>query len=86
MQSQFRRGAGAAKPVKSAGSGRKIRKEDTEGEATEFRVGDTVMLRKFGLGQIVEVSGTPGDEEAVIDFGDKGTKRVVLAYAPLVRL
>jgi DNA helicase II / ATP-dependent DNA helicase PcrA len=51
----------------------------------DFKAGDRVLHTRFGTGRIVELTGSPGEEEAVIDFDELGTKRLVLAYAPLIR-
>jgi DNA helicase-2/ATP-dependent DNA helicase PcrA len=56
------------------------------GDATgDLGVGDRVLHPTFGPGRILELSGNFGDEEAVVSFDEYGTKRLVLAYAPLVR-
>jgi DNA helicase-2/ATP-dependent DNA helicase PcrA len=52
----------------------------------ELRVGDRIRHPRFGPGLILELSGKPGAEEAVIRFDESGTKRLALAYAPLVRV
>ncbi|WP_370327441.1 DNA helicase PcrA [Euzebya sp.] len=59
--------------------------EEEDDDGPEFTPGDRVVHTRFGAGQIVELHGSPGEEEAVIDFDDLGTKRLVLAYAPLIR-
>ena len=58
---------------------------DEDDDGPEFREGDWVVHTRFGKGRIVEMTGTPGEEEAVIDFAESGEKRLVLAYAPLLR-
>jgi DNA helicase II / ATP-dependent DNA helicase PcrA len=54
-------------------------------EAEEFGVGDRVLHPTFGPGTLLEMSGTPGSEEALIKFDEYGTKRLLLAYAPMIR-
>ncbi|NEK58076.1 DNA helicase PcrA [Geodermatophilus sabuli] len=49
-------------------------------------VGDRVSHDAFGLGTVVEVSGAGDKAQATVDFGSGGTKRLVLRYAPLVKL
>ena len=49
-------------------------------------VGDRVSHDAFGLGTVVEVNGVGDKAQATVDFGSGGTKRLVLRYAPLVRL
>jgi DNA helicase II / ATP-dependent DNA helicase PcrA len=51
----------------------------------DFAVGDRVLHPTFGPGRLLELSGTPGSEEALIAFDEYGTKRLLLAYAPLIR-
>ena len=50
-----------------------------------FGPGDRVRHPTFGTGKILELTGTPGSEEALIRFDEYGTKRLLLAYAPLIR-
>jgi DNA helicase-2/ATP-dependent DNA helicase PcrA len=59
------------------------RLEDDAGE--EITVGDRILHPTFGPGRVLELSGTRGSEEALIRFDESGTKRLLLAYAPLVR-
>jgi len=49
-------------------------------------VGDRVTHDAFGLGTVVEVNGVGDKAQATVDFGSGGTKRLVLRYAPLVKL
>ena len=49
-------------------------------------VGDRVSHDAFGLGTVVEVNGIGDKAQATVDFGSGGTKRLVLRYAPLVKL
>ncbi|MGH8897775.1 MAG: UvrD-helicase domain-containing protein [Egibacteraceae bacterium] len=56
-----------------------------DGDDGELAVGDRILHPRFGPGRILELSGKPGSEEAVIRFDESGTKRLALAYAPLVR-
>ena len=49
-------------------------------------VGDRVSHDAFGLGTVVEVNGAGDKAQATVDFGSGGTKRLVLRYAPLVKL
>jgi DNA helicase-2/ATP-dependent DNA helicase PcrA len=48
--------------------------------------GDRVSHDAFGLGTVVEVTGMGDKAQATVDFGSGGTKRLVLRYAPLVKL
>ncbi|HUH07725.1 MAG TPA: UvrD-helicase domain-containing protein [Egibacteraceae bacterium] len=51
----------------------------------DLGIGDRILHPTFGPGKILELSGRPGSEEALIRFDEYGTKRMLLAYAPLVR-
>jgi DNA helicase II / ATP-dependent DNA helicase PcrA len=62
---------------------RRVLDRDEEGEG--FAVGDRIVHPSFGGGRILELTGTRGSEEALIRFDEYGTKRLLLAYAPLVR-
>jgi DNA helicase-2/ATP-dependent DNA helicase PcrA len=49
--------------------------------------GDRVSHDAFGLGTVVRVEGEGDKSMAHVDFGaDTGTKRLLLRYAPLVKL
>ncbi len=61
------------------------RRVEEEDEDDDFKAGDRVLHTRFGKGRIVSMEGSPGEEEAIIDFDDAGEKRLVLAYAPLIR-
>ena len=58
---------------------------DHEADGEPFTVGDRIIHPAFGPGRILELSGISGSEEALIRFDEYGTKRLLLAYAPLVR-
>lgn len=62
------------------------REQDDTDDGDEFAVGMRVLHPRFGQGRIVELSGTPGSQEAVINFDESGTKRLLLTYAPLIRV
>ena len=49
--------------------------------------GDRVSHDAFGLGTVVRVEGDGDKSMAHVDFGEEtGTKRLLLRYAPLVKL
>ncbi len=53
----------------------------------ELREGDRVTHDSFGLGVVVTMRGMGDSTEATIDFGaEAGTKRLLLRYAPVVKL
>jgi len=62
------------------------REQDDTGEGEEFAVGMRVLHPRFGEGRILELSGMPGTQEAMITFDESGTKRLLLTYAPLIRI
>jgi DNA helicase-2/ATP-dependent DNA helicase PcrA len=55
-------------------------------EVLNLEPGDRVTHDKFGLGRVVEVSGTGQSTTATIDFTGEGTKRLLLRYAPVTKL
>ncbi|MEI8261503.1 MAG: DNA helicase PcrA [Actinomycetes bacterium] len=56
------------------------------GPAIDLAVGDKVTHQKFGLGTVVETSGSGDKAQASIDFGSAGVKRLLLRYAPVEKL
>ncbi|HJP24835.1 MAG: UvrD-helicase domain-containing protein [Acidimicrobiales bacterium] len=50
-----------------------------------LRVGDDVVHRAWGDGVVLAVHGDGDRAEAVVRFASKGEKRLLLAWAPLVR-
>ncbi len=49
--------------------------------------GDRVTHDAFGMGRVVAVRGADSSAEAEVDFGDEvGRKRLLLRYAPIVKL
>jgi ATP-dependent DNA helicase UvrD/PcrA len=56
-----------------------------EREPLAVSAGDTVFHDKWGEGVVLAVSGGGDRAEATIAFEEVGEKRVLLAYAPLVR-
>ncbi|MDR5708693.1 MAG: UvrD-helicase domain-containing protein [Armatimonadota bacterium] len=52
-------------------------------EVPEFRVGEWVRHRHFGLGQVVEIEGEGSRAVVTVRFPGIGTKRLALGYAPL---
>jgi DNA helicase II / ATP-dependent DNA helicase PcrA len=48
--------------------------------------GDRVTHDKFGLGTVVQIEGSGEKSQAHVDFGEAGTKRLLLRYAPLEKL
>ena len=58
------------------------RDEEREGDVT---IGERIVHPRFGSGLVVELTGQPGKVEALIRFDESGEKRLLLAYAPLVR-
>ncbi len=68
------------------GPSRRVAAREDRDDGDEFAVGMRVLHARFGQGRILELSGTPGSQEAVITFDESGTKRMLLTYAPLVRV
>lgn len=51
-----------------------------------FKVGDRVMHRKFGEGNVIEVRGSGNDARILISFAAYGQKEFVLSIAPIVKV
>lgn len=79
------RGGPSRRALSRAGIQTQYRRRQDVTEGQEFRSGDRVVHSRFGSGRIVALSGDPGEQEAVVDFDELGEKRLVLAYAPLIR-
>ncbi|MDQ0941312.1 DNA helicase PcrA [Streptomyces sp. V1I1] len=58
----------------------------TDKPVISLAVGDRVTHDQFGLGTVVEVTGSGADAQATIDFGDTKPKRLLLRYAPVEKL
>ena len=54
--------------------------------ALSLAVGDDVFHERWGRGTVVAVSGRGTSAEASVHFESEGTKRLLLAYAPLQRI
>ncbi len=52
----------------------------------EFKAGENVVHKKFGVGKILSVTLDDGDQILEIDFRNVGMKRLIGAYANLVKL
>jgi len=69
---------GGSKPDTPSGAGRTA--------AADFNVGDQVVHKKFGVGKISAVIQDKDDQVLEIDFKNAGMKRLVAAFANLVKL
>ncbi|MEV4919727.1 DNA helicase PcrA [Streptomyces tirandamycinicus] len=58
----------------------------TDKPVIALAVGDRVTHDQFGLGTVMAVTGSGGDAQATIDFGDAKPKRLLLRYAPVEKL
>jgi DNA helicase-2/ATP-dependent DNA helicase PcrA len=54
--------------------------------ASLFAVGDRVMHRKFGEGDVMEIRGKGADSRIVISFAAYGQKEFALSIAPIVKV
>ena len=52
-------------------------------EQLDFKEGDKIRHRKFGVGRIVSVKGTGISQSAIIEFDGYGKMNIALAYAPI---
>ena len=53
---------------------------------TSWEAGDKVKHREWGTGTVVKVTGTGDDQELDIAFKDNGIKRLLAAFAPIVKV
>lgn len=58
----------------------------TGGESAAWKPGDKAEHKKWGVGTVVKVSGTSKDLELDIAFPQQGIKRVLAAFAPIVKV
>jgi DNA helicase II / ATP-dependent DNA helicase PcrA len=70
----------------SYGSGLSRGGKKVEAQVISLDVGDRVTHEKFGLGTVMEISGSGDRATATIDFGSAGVKRLLLRYAPVEKL
>ncbi|WP_250299465.1 MULTISPECIES: DNA helicase PcrA [unclassified Streptomyces] len=49
-------------------------------------VGDRVTHDQFGLGTVMQVTGSGADAQVTVDFGDERPKKLLLRYAPVEKL
>ncbi len=54
--------------------------------ASLFQVGDRVMHKKFGEGNVMDIHGKGSDARIVISFAAYGTKEFALSIAPIVKV
>ena len=52
-------------------------------EGKDVAVGDRVRHQSWGIGVVRSVSGSGDRAEATVDFDGVGSKRLLLAWAPL---
>lgn len=70
----------------AASVGRSSSRIRPQREVPEVAVGDTLSHDSFGLGTVVEVTGSGDKTVAHVDFGSEGTKRLLMRYAPVQKL
>ncbi|WP_328537138.1 DNA helicase PcrA [Streptomyces sp. NBC_00344] len=51
-----------------------------------LQVGDRVTHDQFGLGTVMQVTGSGADAQVTVDFGDERPKKLLLRYAPVEKL
>ncbi|MFD1483647.1 DNA helicase PcrA [Lacticaseibacillus baoqingensis] len=57
----------------------------TKAGRTIWQAGDKVQHRKWGVGTVVKVNGKGDDQELDIAFPSQGVKRLLAAFAPIVK-
>lgn len=55
-------------------------------KSDKISAGDKIMHKAWGIGTIVQISGTGNDQKAIIAFENKGIKTVMLSYAPIEKI
>jgi DNA helicase-2/ATP-dependent DNA helicase PcrA len=82
---EHRKGGGASRRAAARTGPRPGAKVGDVDEGEEFAIGDRVLHPTFGPGTLLEMAGTRGNEEVLVKFDEFGTKRMLLAYAPMIR-
>jgi ATP-dependent DNA helicase UvrD/PcrA len=72
--------------VESSGESDEKQIPTSERRTISLAVGDEVFHERWGRGTVVAVSGRGQNAEASVNFEDEGTKRLLLAYAPLQKV
>lgn len=65
---------------------RPAREPRRQPDVPELRVGDDVEHATFGEGVVIDISGSGDKTEVTVRFRDRGTKHLVLAWAPLKKI
>ncbi|MHB9130704.1 MAG: DNA helicase PcrA [Armatimonadota bacterium] len=55
-------------------------------ESSGFRAGDRVRHNTFGEGMVLAISGSGDQSKVIVNFPGLGTKTLILAYAPLMKV
>lgn len=72
-----------AAPVRTPAAPRTMDPDFEPVSALSLREGMRIEHNRFGFGRIVEISGSPADLKAKIDFDDFGEKILILRYAKI---
>jgi DNA helicase-2/ATP-dependent DNA helicase PcrA len=72
--------------VESSGESDEKQIPPSERRTISLAVGDEVFHERWGRGTVVAVGGRGQNAEATVHFEDEGSKRLLLAYAPLQRI
>ncbi|MCF6096496.1 DNA helicase PcrA [Thermovorax subterraneus] len=75
-----------AKPVVHFKSAIKQSSETEKRKELKLNPGDRVKHSKWGEGVVTAVYGKGEDAEIAVNFASEGTKRLILKYAPLVKI
>lgn len=75
-----------AKPVVQFKSAIKQSSETEKRKELKLNPGDRVKHSKWGEGVVTAVYGKGEDAEIAVNFASEGTKRLILKYAPLVKI
>jgi DNA helicase-2/ATP-dependent DNA helicase PcrA len=77
---------GLVRLVESTGESDEKQIPPAERRTISLGVGDEVFHERWGRGTVVAVGGRGQNAEATVHFEDEGSKRLLLAYAPLQRI
>lgn len=61
-------------------------RQETGGESADWKAGDKVKHRKWGIGTVVRTSGSAKDVELDVAFPEQGVKKLLAAFAPIEKI
>ncbi|KAF1300126.1 MULTISPECIES: DNA helicase PcrA [Enterococcus] len=61
-------------------------RQETGGDSADWKAGDKVKHKKWGIGTVVRTNGTAKDVELDVAFPEQGVKKLLAAFAPIEKL